>query len=204
MNISFLKESPAVWLTESADLKMRLIVDLCDKEVGMLALCKKEGLQVEIYDILLPQQETTAVYCELSTDGIAKAAQDLPAEKVTDIRGWIHSHVNMGVSPSGTDNTQMTEFDAADYCVRGIINKQGSRHWDIYDYANGMVFKDVPGFVRNHYPSELIEQIRSELADKVREKTPEFKELSIFPGKWRDRNSESDWRSIYDAWRGDS
>ena len=58
-----------------------------------------------------------------------------------ELRG--HSHVNMGVGPSGQDDSMILEFKTRDFFIRGIFNKKGDIKMDIYDFKNNIKYLDV-------------------------------------------------------------
>ncbi len=53
------------------------------------------------------------------------------------LRFWGHSHVNMHVRPSPSDDRQMEQYAESGYSfmIRGIINKRGELRFDLFDYA---------------------------------------------------------------------
>jgi hypothetical protein len=54
------------------------------------------------------------------------------------------SHVRMGTSPSGQDDTQMEDFSKdVDWFIRGIFNKDGRAEFSIWFYKQGIAYNDV-------------------------------------------------------------
>ncbi|MBY0359596.1 MAG: hypothetical protein K2W82_16445 [Candidatus Obscuribacterales bacterium] len=147
-----------ILITPEAYKRMFLYVDIGQQEVGWLGTVT----QLENGDFLIDQtylleQEVSAVETELSTVGQAKLAEELIAKATGDddledlnrLRFWGHSHVRMGVSPSGTDERTMERFgrDGMPWYIRGIFNKVGDAVFDIYYYDRGYRILDVPWMV---------------------------------------------------------
>jgi hypothetical protein len=61
------------------------------------------------------------------------------------MRFWGHSHVRMGTSPSGTDESTMLRFrdEGLDWYVRGIFNKHGRAEFTVYFFDIGFAVCDV-------------------------------------------------------------
>lgn len=60
------------------------------------------------------------------------------AKELSSIRMWCHSHVQMGVSPSGTDNTQWQEWcqgtPSDSFAIMGIFNQKGECYIRFRDF----------------------------------------------------------------------
>ena len=138
---------------------MLLYVELAPKEVGWLGLVKHlDTGDFLLHSVHLLEQEVTAVETELSTVGQDKLCEELKRGKtlmekievVNTLRFWGHSHVYMGVSPSGTDEKTMTTKgrDGAaiglEWYIRGIFNKLGVAKFDVYRFDRNYRFIDVP------------------------------------------------------------
>ena len=150
---------PRVLIGPDAYKRMLLYVELAPKEVGWLGLVKHlESGDFLIHSVHLLEQEVTAVETELSTVGQDKLCEELKRGKnlmekievVNTLRFWGHSHVYMGVSPSGTDEKTMItkgQDGAAiglEWYIRGIFNKLGVAKFDIYRFDRNYRFIDVP------------------------------------------------------------
>ena len=63
-----------------------------------------------------------------------------------ELRGWGHSHVNMGITPSGQDDNQMETFSEGGHpCfLRIIANKKGEFRIDLYDFQQGILYSNLP------------------------------------------------------------
>lgn len=146
-------KSPRVLITPKAYKQMLLYVDIASKEVGWLGtVTQLESGDFLIDETFLLEQEVTAVETELSVAGQDKLSNDLlnkgdeGFEQLNRLRFWGHSHVRMGTSPSGTDESTMRRFgrDGMPWYIRGIFNKLGRGSFSIYFYERGYRINDAP------------------------------------------------------------
>ena len=107
---------PRILISRSAYNKMWHLVDIADKEVSWLGTCRRIEQDFLIEEVFLFKQEVAATTCEISADGLAEVANELLTSRPDGIEicnrlcFWGHSHVNMGTSPSGQDESQMENF----------------------------------------------------------------------------------------------
>lgn len=162
--------------------KMQCYIDICDKEVGWLGTAYKEGNEIRVTDVFLFDQEVHATTCELTPGGIADFVTNLynimDADEAMEISNnltcWGHSHVRMGVSPSGQDDIQLRSFSSSghEWFLRVIGNKFGEYEYTYIDYTLGIEIKDLDW--RINIPgldiSDIKEDIKTEVKQKVREK----------------------------------
>lgn len=150
------KNIPRVFITPEAYKRMCLYVELAEKEVGWLGTVRmtRDG-DFLIENTYLLEQEVTATETELSSEGQALLVEELLAkgdagfEEVNRLRFWGHSHVRMGINPSGTDESTMDRFfeEGLPWYVRGIFNKKGRAEFCVFLYEQGIRIDDVPWFV---------------------------------------------------------
>jgi len=149
-------EMPEVRFTVSAKEDMDLIIDNGGTdEIGWLGMVRRVGYHYEVYRILLPKQEVHSATTEITPLGLAELTGELlqegmaPAE-ISNLRLWGHSHVNMGVSPSGQDNAQMKMFTNGiergpnPFFIRVVSNKKKEMHVSIFQYDLGIALIDAP------------------------------------------------------------
>jgi len=156
-----------IYVTPVAAEAMAEYVRLCKDEISWLATIKEGDGSLTIEDVFLFKQEVSGTTTELDEHGLAEFYSNMlmdppdgDIEKASDIlnriRCWGHSHVNMGVSPSGTDDRTMQEFcnnvvtTDMPYMVRLIANKKGDMKIDIYYYSRFLVAVDVPWSILSH------------------------------------------------------
>jgi hypothetical protein len=173
--IEFSGSTPRVIVTQLALQKMGCYVALCDKEIGWLGTARmlKSG-NIAVEDVYLFEQEVASTTCEINPAGLAKFAdelvrQDGGVEIYNNIRLWGHSHVNMGVSPSGQDDTQLKFFKDSghDWFLRVIANKDGRMEFTLADFTHGMWIKDIAWEIYSPAMDGLKDQIKKEIDEKV-------------------------------------
>lgn len=143
-----------VGIQSEALMKMQVYTEECSDEIGWLgtAYYDKESNIMEIRDVFLFDQEVHATTTEITPEGLAEFAEELlllgdeGIEIWNNLKVWGHSHVNMGVTPSAQDNSQMETFkdNGHDWFIRIITNKKGELKLDIYNYEEGLTYLDVP------------------------------------------------------------
>ncbi len=142
-------ERPRVFYTPKVWRMLWFIIDTCKQEVGWLGFVKKVGHNYVIYDLIIPKQTVTGTETDIDKEQMASALFELIREnkRPEDILYWGHSHVNMGVNPSGQDEKQIDELlqdsQYANMYIRGIYNKKHESRVDVYDIANNTVFQNV-------------------------------------------------------------
>lgn len=152
---------PRVVITPEAKEDMDLIVrNGGSDEIGWLGMVTRNGDEFEIDRILLPKQRVHAATTEITPEGLSELMSELldggmTAAESSRIRLWGHSHVNMGVSPSGQDNEQMRIFTnnidesgENPFFVRVIANKKGEYQFSIFLYDIGICLIDAPWSIK--------------------------------------------------------
>ena len=95
---------------------------------GLLIVDTTDGIPI-IKDALLFEQEATHGDVELDIDTVSKEAAKLGKEnpaKLEMLKGWWHSHANMDVFWSGTDDHCFENFSTIAPIVYGVVvNKRG-------------------------------------------------------------------------------
>lgn len=184
--ITFLDNRYELYILPEARNKMELYCDLSEGEIGWLAYVEqfdKQGFLIT--DCALLKQEVHATTTEITAEGLLEFWNNTPVEQQAKIKLWGHSHVNMSVSPSGQDDSQMEYFrDGNPWFIRLITNKKREYHIDIYDYANGLKIHMDQADLKTYNPAEneLRKQIEDEIKLKVSKK--EYKSTaSALPAK---------------------
>lgn len=138
---------PTVFYTKEVWDSIWYIVDQCKKEVGWLGLVEElANGDYLITEIFVPKQEVTSVTTEMEPEALAKLAMQLLDEDKdpSKLRYWGHSHVDMPVRPSATDEDQVDEYlEHADWFIRGIYNKKGDTKVDVYDMRVNFLYTCV-------------------------------------------------------------
>lgn len=166
-----------IQITPYALEKMRTLVGRCRYEIGWLGTVIECGNTAVIDDIYLFEQKVTAASAEIDDRMLAEFATDMINR--TDIDGveimnrmcfWGHSHVNMGVSPSGQDDRQMELFASSGhpYMIRGIANKHGEMKFDIFHYDRGLALIDVPWQQYIERDADIEAELAIDIAEMVK------------------------------------
>lgn len=140
---------PVVYITSDAYVKMRHLVDKTSTEIGWFGTVTKAPNLEETYvidDILVYPQTVTGATCEQDEDRMFEFEVSLTTDQVNRKRFQGHSHVNMGVTPSGVDENFYTDLltQVNDYFIILVTNKRNDYHVRFYDKSNNLMYKDVP------------------------------------------------------------
>jgi hypothetical protein len=158
---------PEISVTLEAYRKMRNYVMIHDKEIGWFGTVVNDGNKYVIADVFLPEQEVNGTYNEIGDKTLIKLASELNSEQISRIKCYGHSHVNMSVSPSGTDNEQVEELTSgSSWFITVINNKRDNWYVAFNDYARGLQFEfdELPLYI----PKD--ESIAQEIKEKVKDK----------------------------------
>lgn len=146
-------EKATLYYTEEAWMKSKLLISMSDKEIAWHSLAKRGEDPTKheyiIYDVLVYPQEVTGT--TVTTDQVRYQTwlYEQPDEVFNNIRAQCHSHVNMGVSPSGVDTSLyeriLNQLSDEDFYIFTIGNKKGDLTVIIYDMGKNILFetKDV-------------------------------------------------------------
>lgn len=176
---------PSAFITIEALARVHEIVRQSDKEVGWMGQMVQEVddkgmISLTLFNPYVPRQEVSGATTDIDADDIAKYA--LSVDNPDLIKWWGHSHVNMGVSPSGTDITtfnELVENDPDNPFVMTIHNKSHVTHCNIY-LGKGLYINDADLHI-DWDDEEMVESVAKELKDNVRDKvyvTPKFNQAN--------------------------
>ena len=161
----------AVWLTQEAYRKIIALVTGFQDEVGWhgMASRKDDGGYI-IEDICVYPQEVTGATVSTDWDAYAGWLYGFDDDGFSKIRMHGHSHVNMGVSPSGVDikhRQQIVEQLKPDmFYIFMIWNKSLSVHTLVYDMEQNIFYDDRDVDVRL-LGDDGIEAFMSDAREKV-------------------------------------
>jgi len=172
------ENTPIVYITPNSMMKMQAYVNEFDKEISWLGTVERTQdnsnlLEHEylITDVMLFPQEVTATTTEMLEAALndfgTKLVQAGDTKTFNQIKAWGHSHVNMGVSPSGTDNETFHEFyKDSDFFIRIICNKKEEIRIDIVDSNTHIMYMNV-----DWYEDKTEEQVELErIVERFNEK----------------------------------
>lgn len=171
---------PTLIIPADVYTKMFMFVDLSNVEIGWHGLVKRdeENNIYTIYDILMFPQENTAThttsedeeYVEWMTDNILDP--DFP---INDLRLHGHSHVNMNVFSSATDDafqkSMISKVEDGDYYIFMILNKKREICVFIYDFKQQVLFKnnDIDLIIPDYNGVDLLSECKTEYKKNCRE-----------------------------------
>lgn len=136
---------PTIYITADAYIKMTALIQKYDTEVAAHFLVRNIDRQYIIHDVLIFPQTVTGV----TVDGIDIDYQtwlhNVPEEQFKELRGHVHSHVEMGVTPSGVDEHYYTGLmsQVSDYYLTMVTNKKQDYHIRLYDVTNNILYTDL-------------------------------------------------------------
>ena len=147
-SFSATKRPCTVYFSEVAWLKMQALIRECEKEVGWHGIAYRgedpSKDEYTITDILVYPQEVTGATVTTDQEKYQTWLMSHDDEVFNNIRMQGHSHVNMGVTPSATDETLYENFlaqlDETMFYIFLIYNKKGDYTYKIYDLAKNVMF----------------------------------------------------------------
>jgi hypothetical protein len=186
---------PVVYYSPKVLQLIELTVAVCDKEVGWLGTAEKVGNDYIIDEIFVPKQKVSGTETDISPETVGELLYEI-VKKDKDpskLIYWGHSHVNMGVSPSGQDNKQMEAFlENATYFIREIRNKRGDSAVDVFDVEAGYIFYGVANQV---YMPPISEEEKAAWEKIIKENvTPQYAQ-HVQSNYWNSyqKEFEADW-----------
>lgn len=135
---------PTIYFTTKAWYKLRTMTQLCKDEIAGHGVVERyDNNRFLITDILVYPQEIQSMHVE-STDAYGPWLMSLPDDVFPKIRFQFHSHVQMGVTPSGPDMNFYNTMLAAikDYYIFMVFNKRDDVNLQVYDVEQGILFED--------------------------------------------------------------
>ena len=161
---------PMVQITPAALNRMFHYVDHLKTEVGWLGTAQRIGDDILIEEVFLVSQHVTSVTTEITASGLLEFYRRFNGtrpEVLDHLRFWGHSHVNMGTSPSQADEDQMQVFGqmGSPWFLRGILNKKERMEFGLFDYEEGVIYRDIPWRLCD----PILDPLRGEVAQEVTE-----------------------------------
>ena len=189
------EKPPMVCFTEQVLAKFKGYVDNCSLEIGWLALVKidEQGRYI-VYDTLLPHQNVSAVTTDLMESGLQEVGEEILTtrpDEFNNVRCWCHSHVNMQVCPSGTDDNTFEQFyENCEYFIRVICNKKGDMRVDFVDLEKETRFDNINWYILLSKETEAlnnsIEKCQKEIDEIVEKNKKVIEELNKKIDEYRD------------------
>lgn len=108
----------------TAIAKIKNWVDICPQEISGLGIVSAKGGTIYVEDALLLTQECSPAETELDREAIAELQFSLDKNNRDKLRLWWHSHVNMGVFWSGTDEANIRSLRGDKFFLHSVFNKR--------------------------------------------------------------------------------
>lgn len=175
-------EKATIVYTSKAWIKLTEIMKTFEKEVGWHGLVKRNpenDKEFIIYDIIVYPQTVTSVTVNTDQKAYEQWLFDDDKDDVfNDIRMHGHSHVKMGVTPSGTDIAHqsgiLSTLNNNTFYVFQIWNKSLTSWSKIYDLKNNIMYEDTD--IQIKICDELCDYTKfiAESKNMVKESTPSY------------------------------
>lgn len=152
---------------------------------------RKEYILSHFY--LIPNKNNSGAYCEADEERLNDFYAKIPLSERRKIRCHCHSHVNMGTSPSGTDNEQGEDFAASvsDYFIQLIINHKDLNTANVLDTQEGLGYYKVPMFIQiGDYVVKLKDAEKDQYEFYCYSEEEGIKEIDFLDGEY----------AIHDGW----
>lgn len=164
---------PTVVFSHRAMEDMRILVALCDKEVGWLGVAKRVGREFWVREIFLPEQHVGSAHTTLTSEGLSHLMSELTKEGRASVLDnmffWGHSHVCMEAVPSHQDDLQMEKLSRnAPWFIRAVLNRHGHMQVDIYLRDEGVSYLNVPWVVHAPVPQKRLAYWAERIGERVK------------------------------------
>lgn len=138
---------PYVFYTAEVIRAIEHIVSTQDKEVAWVGLVEKlKDSNYLVYKLYIPNQTVTSTSVDIEPDAMANLVMQILNENHNPehLRYHGHSHVNMAVFPSSTDQQHIVDYlEHADFFIREIRNKNDKYRVDIFDKEQNKIYHCV-------------------------------------------------------------
>ena len=140
-------EKAVLWMTQMAYRKTLALVTEFSDEVAWHGVAVRKGKnEFIIEDIIVYPQEVTGSTVNTDQEKYTEWLYKFDDEIFNKIRMQGHSHVSMGVSPSGVDDKHrekiLEQLDDSMFYIFMVWNKQLKFHTLIYDMENNVLYED--------------------------------------------------------------
>lgn len=184
---------PKIIFDQLAWIKITSVISRLTTEIGWHGVVERNGEEFRITDILFYPQRVTEVTITTDENEYTKWRDELPDEQFTNLRFHGHSHVNMGVSPSGVDRREWNDKleqlpsvrdDDRKYYIFAIFNKSLAIHLELYDASTMIKYSENDCDI-------IVEGIGS-IGDFVEEVKTKYVKRKVY-----EYELKQDWRELY-------
>ena len=174
-----------------------------DKEVAWHAVTERVSeTEFVVKDILIYPQQVTAVTVDTDDEEYASWLIGIGEENFMNLHGQMHSHVHMGVSPSGTDMGHREKIIAQltdeDYYIFMIWNKRLEWSAAIYDMPSNALYEtsdiDVTVmFEDGTTAGDLVREMKEKVTTQVTTYAGGYKGATYYPGAQKKEEPARKW-----------
>ena len=173
-NLAASTRKATLLFSEIAWLKMTALVNEYQSEIGWHGTARRgEGDMYLVDDIIVYPQNVTGATVTPDQVEYQNWLMEQPDEVFQNIRFQGHSHVNMGVTPSGVDTAFydeiLAQLDDTMFYIFMVINKRGERTIRIYDMAKNLYFGNADVSVEIRNDSIGVESLLADASSKVKQ-----------------------------------
>jgi len=172
-----------LYITSEAMKRIRYYTEAADGEVSGLGTIRRGANGHQIVDkVYLLEQKSSSGDTEIDTEAISKLMVTMMEENrdPSILKFWWHSHDNMGVFWSGTDDT-CAETLSHEFAFSLVVNKRGEKKCRLDLYQPFRITID------NLHVQELVEEdtiLKEECKKEVEEKVKSFHSYTPSGGQW--------------------
>lgn len=186
--------SAILWMSPAAYSKTIALVNLFSDEVAWHGtVTRKSANEFIIEDIFVYPQEVTGATVSTDQDGYTEWLYEFDDEIFNKIRMQGHSHVNMGVSPSGVDTGHrekiLDQLEDDMFYIFMVWNKRLDIHTLIYDMANNILYDDKDITVKL-LGDDSLDAFLADAENKVQKKRAPVYKVKSKKGKDKEDDSE--------------
>lgn len=142
------EEKAVLYFTETAWMKMQYLIAVFGSECAWHGVVERHGedkSEFIVKDILVYPQQVTGATVTTDQKEYEDWMNDLDDDTFDALKFHGHSHVNMGVTPSGVDNDHqrgiVSQLNDSQFYIFGIFNKSGNRWLKIFDMKRNIAFE---------------------------------------------------------------
>lgn len=177
-------EEPKLYITSTAFTKMNLLIQDTSTEIGWYGIVEPHQ-DINTYiitDIVVYPQIVTGATVEQDEDKMFEFEMNLTDDQVNNKRFHGHSHVNMGVTPSTTDETFYQELlsQVNDYFIILIKNKRNEQTVRFYDIVNGVYYSNLPISIIDEQCNNLNDWYDNMLDTNITKYTPPVRTVTAY------------------------
>lgn len=161
---------PRVLIPSDVYADMLTLVHNYSTEIGWQGFVRKSGTSTYVIDkILVYPQLVTGVTVADDHDKYAAWIGQIDLDDLNKVRLYAHSHVNMAVSPSGTDLNQFDTYkkQTDDFYIMLIMNKRNELRIDIYEKERNKTYVGCEYLISYPENTALLEEAKKQVAKRT-------------------------------------